>query len=587
MKANILFHSAGGIVHTLFVCSSDGALDGENREKAKKFFGVEDMEIHAIKAISLKEVKAILVKEHNTVASEHRETTPRGITEYAREQIYEACQEHGIDFPPKPDEIPKDTEAQIKQFGGNMQASAYYSRLVVALLPADAWTKLQTVWRMNERWSLRGQKIPKDKKPNKEISIKKIEHLCAKLDAAGVGKALNALINKDSAIKDLDATVAFEFAKRQVQAIVYRHLQLNPAMTGFVWDDENIPTFHDLRTCYEMLQLDRKVRHIVTTMRDTKKLQSLKMPKQIRSTDKQSNAAKKQMVKEFECLDPFVRSAVADLRTELMLHEQRDSRQNSSSSMGESSSDKIRTIKITDSKADITKPMTFTFVTGDVCTFSDLISWAPEGHEYEAAHVQLPSDENMRLDEGQITLLVSSIVCGTTADILALQMWCPEAQELTCRRVMETQFDEVRRTYCWATKGKWPKNAVAPVLADVQIGFIGVKTANEEKARDIFIPNGNWPGGQSAVTLAPPVTKLSMGRAVDGAPNNTVCETEMNAYIPMKFFANYSRAGSMVADFMCGSGSAAVAAAALGRSCLVMDSSAAMVHTHSNCTNTS
>ena len=74
--------------------------------------------------------------------------------------------------------------------------------------------------------------------------------------------------------------------------------------------------------------------------------------------------------------------------------------------------------------------------------------------------------------------------------------------------------------------------------------------------------------------FAPAVKKLSR---IDVASQHVTCKTEMNALLPKQFFKMFSQPDSLVADFMCGSGSAVVAAACCGRNCLVVDQDQDMV----------
>ena len=589
-----MLYSASGIHNCLSVCPAHYYLtrvdyfplcnvdmtSEEQQRQAMEDFGLDRFELQAVRSTSLKEIKALLVSEHNKVAAIHQETTPRGVCEYAREQIFEACAQESIDFPPKPEEIPRDTAAQIQKFG-SLRDSAYYARIVVATLPSAAWNALQVVWQLNARWCLKGQKKPATTTENKPVGIKKIENMCSKLITEDIIMILDRLARRSISLADLDRTVALQFGKRQVEAIFARQLQLKPTMEEFMFEENRNGSFSALQQQFPQLLHDRLVCQTTNHLKDTNKLKKLKMPPKLKTPEKpHSKTAKKQIKAEYERLDPYLKNLVNSLRTQLMLKMQRGIAGRPNAAGAATPAGQLSVICIPKSKSTHYHPMTFTFVVGDICTFTDVTNSAPaeseskdgdRAHSYEAAHVQLPLQKDKLMDGEQIEMLVASIASGTKSPTLVLQLWCPNEQESTCLEAMEKQFDEVRKTYWWSTKAKRAKDA--NVLEDIRIGFIGFKA--DSAPIDIAT---NWRGGHSSVTLAPPVPrkKRSKGLATENKPP-PVCNTEMNTLIPMKFFANYSREGSMVADFMCGSGSAAVAAAALGRHCLVMDISQSMV----------
>ena len=135
---------------------------------------------------------------------------------------------------------------------------------------------------------------------------------------------------------------------------------------------------------------------------------------------------------------------------------------------------------------------------------------------------------------------------------------------------MQSRFDEIRRHYWW--KSSPVPRSVKSFLPqdDMKISWIGFRFPVEEEEQKKFAMYSSE-RHRSKTLLAPAVKEPYKSTA------GKTCDTEINALLPLEFYSQHSREGDMVADFMCGSGSAALAAASSGRSSISIDISAEMV----------
>ena len=214
--------------------------------------------------------------------------------------------------------------------------------------------------------------------------------------------------------------------------------------------------------------------------------------------------------------------------------------------------------------------MNFTFLQQDLCDSdkgSSLATLAPADRKYEAAHLQLPmgGKADKLLDIPQIRMVINTIKIMCTSPSLVLQLWCHLTQFAKCKEILEEMFDTVE-VNIWQKplSGHYQaKKATGFLPDDLLFGFIASKKFDLD-GPPIYVKACPRP----SVVFAPAVKKLSVATIDE---QRVTCSTEMNPLVPKQFYDKYSRQNSLVADFMCGSGSAAVAAASLGRSCLVVD----------------
>ena len=158
--------------------------------------------------------------------------------------------------------------------------------------------------------------------------------------------------------------------------------------------------------------------------------------------------------------------------------------------------------------------------------------------------------------------LTFDIVYLSVYPVVFVQIWCTEAQDHLVKIMMEKTFDTVVKRYWWKSNVRGRRIQTTGPADDVQIAWVGLRNDPNKK---------RTPRTRSKVVLAPAVTRYYKDET------GKKCETEQNGVLPFEFFAAYSNEGDWVGDFMCGSGSATIAAAAQGRSTISFDLSIDMV----------
>ena len=151
---------------------------------------------------SIDVIKAILIAEHNEVASAHRVSTPRETVEYARDQLQKMCRQRGIAFPPTEAGDVPDATREIIQRVTKMDKSTYFARLKIAMSPEWLWKQLCEVWDKNAKFELSGQKRGKNKVAA-EISIRTLESMGAKLSDGAMGQLFEDLLEGKFKVRDL------------------------------------------------------------------------------------------------------------------------------------------------------------------------------------------------------------------------------------------------------------------------------------------------------------------------------------------------------------------------------------------------
>jgi hypothetical protein len=185
--------------------------------------------------------------------------------------------------------------------------------------------------------------------------------------------------------------------------------------------------------------------------------------------------------------------------------------------------------------------------------------------EYVAAHLQLPLDAS----PFQIAQIVSAVIKHGSDTKLVVKVWCTHAQSEAVNRAMRmasAKHIRVQPHYWWEAKpgDENLNHNESPSFKppDVEIGFVGYFTDLDNFGLFVGTNNG------SSVVYAPRLPAARLSRV---SPSGKTCATEMNVAVPKDFFVQHSMEGDWVADILCGSGSAAVAAVTTGRNCVVVD----------------
>jgi hypothetical protein len=156
------------------------------------------------------------------------------------------------------------------------------------------------------------------------------------------------------------------------------------------------------------------------------------------------------------------------------------------------------------------------------------------------------------------------VYCREMVSCVLLQVWCSKEQERNVEDAMKKSWARVERHHWWMVKNQETKKKVdkcQTVQDDIMPAFVGYKMLTSKQ--NMF--DGDV-GYRSRMVIAPPVPKT-----------RRLCDEELPGYLAQEFFERHSREGDHVADLMCGSGSASVAAASIGRHSFAVDVDTTMV----------
>jgi len=528
------------------------------KEAFMELHGLDPVSYQMVGESSLEAIQCILISEHNEVVFEHEPLTPKGVVQYCRAQVWVACAKEDIPFPPKLEHIPESARANIEVLT-KMDRSTYFKRMKIALLPNDAWLKLVEIWDQAEHYELAGQ-TEKGKNKKAELPIRLIEHLVSKLDPGEVTRIFDDLLEENITTKEVAGRTHLAATQKSLREVFFFYVRFDPKK-------EKMDAAHDNQDqlFQAFIESGSSYNTLVSTLMEAgnrKKVKLLKLPwGQDKSDRFGTNSWFKETAKKYNQLPAIVQSWIQSGRSYFFRKMQPDEQP-------QALPGNMNTVIIKTSKNGFA-PMKFTFLQQDLCdkdSGSSLATLDPTDREYEAAHLQLPmgGKADKLLDIAQIQMVIQTITTMCTAPSLVLQLWCHSTQHAKCKEILEETFDTVD-VNIWQkplSGHSVLKTATGFVPDDLLFGFIASKKFNPD-GPPIYVKMCPRPN----VVFAPAVKKLTVATIEE---QQVTCNTEMNPLVPKQFYDKYSRQDRLVADFMCGSGSAAVAAASLGRSCLVV-----------------
>ena len=545
----------------LFVFTGDDSgvfPDKMTKEDFMKLHGLDQLGYQMVKASNLEAIQCILIAEHNEVVGEHEPLTPKGLVQYCRAQVWLACTKENIDFPPKLEQIPEKARANIEQFT-KMDRGTYYKRMKIALLPEELWKNLESIWDLYEHNELKGQN---PKAVSKELPIRSLELLVSKLTPDEVDRVFNDLLTNTITPKQITDRANLAATQTALREVIFFYARFDPKKQEM--DPRNPQHDQKLLDFVENSHYS-SYNSIVNTFMETGNRKNFKLLNLPWGKETTRCGLMKQTVKKYDLLPPMVQTWIQRGRAYITPNEPQ-----ALPATG-------NTFTIETSKYQFA-PMKFIFLQQDLCDApSVLAGLGPADREYEAAHLQLPmggkvggkADKLLGID--QIRMVINTITTMCSASSLVLQLWCHSDQHTECKIILMESFDTVEMNFWQKPLASHhpSKKATGFLPDDLLYGFIASKRF-DFTCPPIYVKMCPRP----SVVFAPAVKKLSVARIDD---QRVTCSTEMNPMVPKQFYDKYSRQDALVADFMCGSGSAAVAAASLGRSCLVVDLDKSMV----------
>jgi hypothetical protein len=454
-----------------------------------------------------------------------------------------------------PDEIKRDSMTSLECKDGYLKELS-----TLALLPEITWKGLQQVFSKFESYELLGQKRPKkvpEASPNPGFKV--FTKLFLKLPGPEGKEVIDMLLAKKLAVKEITWKSQNIAVRMSVTTHLARFFSWDFAKKKFKDEDkqfslkeilEKFPTSkmatspRILESFVAAIQGNPAVAKAMPT--HTSKLRFALRPKSVAVSMKRTWDSLPDMFRTF--VENHPDTFPVDNSTEPEVEPTSDpSPQNRSRLTMQYPRGHVQEVKVE-------------FLIGDA---GNPRSWGTDV-AYVAAHLQLPEI----FDAFQTHRIVSGVIANGDRDRLVVKVWCTEDQSEAVKRAMRaSDFDHhlIQPNYLWESQSVGSShNPNDAKNNDVKIGFVGSFTDLDNY--DGFVRTTTI--HRSSVVYAPriPPTQLSKTH-----PSGKTCPTEMNVAVPKDFILQHTMEGDWVADVLCGSGSAAVAAVTTGRNCLVVD----------------
>ena len=545
----------------MFVASETGNMD--NFRELAKTHGLDDDETQALlsEQYGLDYFKAMLVAEHNQVFRLFSDDTPMGKVEALRARFLEHSMKNNEQNYSKYDDLADDlkrdsmTSLECKE--------GYFKELsVIALLPEITWKGLQQVFLKFESYELLGQKRPRkepETRPNPGFKV--FTKLFLKLPGTEGKEVIDMLLDKKLAVKEITKKSQNIALRISVTTHLARFLSWDFTKKKFKDEDkqfslteifEKFPTSklatnsRILESFVAAIQGNLALAKAMPT--HTTKLRFALRPKSLAVS----------MNRTWEALPDMFRTFVNNHPDTFPVENSIEQEVEPASEPGP---ENPASFSMTYPRGHVQEVAVELLILDAGNTF-----WDSEV-AYVAAHLQLP--ENM--DAFQTSRIVSSVIKNGDRFRLVVKVWCTEAQSEPVIRAMRTsdfERHEIQPHYLWESQSVGSSHNSNDIMSfkptDVKIGFVGYFT--DLNNFDGFVRTTNI--HRSSIVYAPRIPQSQLSRV---QPSGKTCPTEMNVAVPKDFILQHTMEGDWVADVLCGSGSAAVAAVTTGRNCLVVD----------------
>ena len=514
--------------------------------------GLTSAELEALTAddYSLNYFKSVLINEHNRTVKFFGDDTLLGKVCAVRS----ACMEHSrinsaapySDFDQLPDSLVRDVKERADWETGYLKENC-----AVALAPEELWILVQEIFKKFENYELSGQRPPR-KLPDKPISpgLKPFTKLFKELSAQGVKDVLQKVLAGELQVKQIDVYTKEYLLRMYVVQHAARYLSWDFAKLEWKWKNEL--SLEAICDKFPNSHLSRNRGKVINMLVEEVKL----LPDQARKSLKKGppklkpNRPASQKIREgWDSLPQLMRQFVTQTEAEFNMVPGQEA-------AGDDPELQSTSLKIPYPRGSSDVVANF--------TVHDLRnSFFVE--EYTAAHLQLPGT----MSSFDIGGVVNNVIEGGCSSRLVVKIWCNESQEAAVQKAMakHKHFKSAQRHYWWISQSP-AAGKKSEADDDVKVAYVGFFSDEE---RPEFVSSSGL--HRSSVVYAPLVPKLSK------EPHALItCPDEMNVAVPLDFFKQHSYPAEWVADLMCGSGSAAVAAVTSGRNCLVADIDPFMVH---------
>ena len=490
----------------------------------------------------------MLVNEHNNVSDLYNQSTAIGKLVEMRQKLILHAQATRVDRYDSYEDIPRPLLATLKST--SKWESVYLRQMLsLSLLPDLPWETILQVFHRFGEFSLLGQKAPKklpDKTPIPAFapflklvtrSPQFVDHILQMVLQNQIKiNEIGPRTNNNVMLENLEAHVC-RFLSWDFEEDEWKYgRQLNLAELQAQYPDSKLakhPGQLLVPLLASVLKLSNEDKNAVA-----------KAPLKLK-TDR---PPKKNLMRQWNSLPDIVRMFVNNLANNL------------NPPRNEAAAAPLTLMSIQNPRGAL--DVQAKFVISDVRNSN--VTW---GVEYNAAHLQLP----LALSDYDIKEIVSNVISGGDEDRLVVKVWCntPEEEEVVRKAMLSnTSCKNIQRHYWWISQ---PPSAPIPRYSaanDVLCAIVGHFSTLPQPT---FVTNAKSETGRdhrSSVVYAPQIPHLKLSR--DPSTGKS-CEEEMNLAVPLDFIKQHTNESDWVADFLCGSGSAAVAAIVSGRNCLVVD----------------
>ena len=504
----------------------------------------------------------MLVNEHNKVGELFIQSTAMGKLEEMRGKLKQHAADNKITRYKSFDEIPRPLLATLKSTSS--WDDGYLKQMLgIPLLPDRLWNLVLQVFNKHKNYDLLGQKRPKTLPAKLPVPAFAPFIRLITRPKEFIENILKSVLQNQISIKEIATQTNDHMEMENLEAHVSRYLSWDFENNTWKWEQER--TMAELETKFPKSGIGVQRVRLLTHLLDSVKKLSLDVRKEMLKAP-QTLKADRPPHKTLQRLWATIPDIV-----KLFVRDQAKSFHHSTAAAVADASDEILSIQNPRGATDVEAK----FLTTDVRKPNNWL-----GVEYTAAHLQLPSS----LSVFDVGLIVSNVVSGGSEERLVVMVWCTIDQEQCVFKSMTDNLSckHVERNYWWISQPPSAPNPRHHTAKDVQIALVGYFSL---LSNPNFVATPQSDTGRrhrSSVVYAPQIPPSKRSKVPNGRP----CDEEMNLAVPLNFIEQHTSEGDWVADFLCGSGSAAVAAILSGRNCLVVDIKKDMVtsclHSHAH-----
>ena len=513
--------------------------------------GLSDAELSAITAedVTVASVKALLIKEHNDSQHRGKHFSFRQQLTYLRTHIQLEEKRTGNPIL-KIGDLSKELRNQFLVWTG-LKDSTLYQRIVIPLATEQCFKAILAVLDANSNSELQGQ--TKNKKV-KELPVKALESLFKLNDSESILQVLRNILQLKEKPESIGPSATLLWYKKNAVDHVVRGVNWKPGLRdkarqtvkkGFWRWPGSFKDFDQLCSEFPQVVSTEIISKLFSRMEQLGDISKVKKPISFEFADEAGYRPPHKQIK----LDlSRMPNTLADF---IEKAQQRIDRlttgEEAVKEVGQEQEQNIITFENT--RQGLYSGTSVHLIRGDLSQREVFDSFNDLNLNYVAAFLELPDD----MVQGNVDLIIANIVHWTVSPTLAVQVWCAPKQEQFVAEVMSKHLKRVERCFWWKPICK--QNPKKFQDDDVRVGYVG----HSDLSKSRFHSNIS-----TSVVVAP-----------ESKPFKNL--KRMNGLVSEQFFQRHATEGDLVADFMCGSGAASIAAVGSGLSCLSVDINSEMV----------